>query len=1011
MDTAEPELNIAKDSRMFYVLGKDTMMKMKQSNILIIGLRGLGVELAKNVILAGVRSVAVHDDGLVAIEDLSSQFYLNELDVGKPRGESCVGKLAELNRSVQVMLHTGALDEEYLRGFQVVCSTNNQSQAEWLRIGNICHSNGIHFISGDTFGLFARIFVDFGEKFVVTDANGEQPLTSHVGFISQEAAGVVRVLEDQRHGLETGMYVRFTEVEGMAELNAMDPMPVKVTGPFTFTIGDTTQFHPYIRGGIIEEVKMPKLVAFKPLAASLHAPEYLISDFAKMDRMDHLHIGMQAMGVFFDRTGRMPALRDEADALAVCDVAEQINREQKRVGEVDRNLIRQLCLTARANTSPMVAFLGGVLGQEVLKACSGKFMPIYQWLYYDTLEALPKEELPAEEFKPLNNRYDDQVAIFGRTMQEHLSNLKIFVVGAGAIGCELLKNLALMGVGTGPRGQLIVTDMDTIEISNLNRQFLFRDKDVQHLKSEAAAAAIKVMNPHVKIKAYQDKVGPETESVFTDDFWQSLDGVCNALDNVQARLYVDERCRYYARPLLESGTLGTKGNVQVVVPFLTETYGSSRDPPEKETPMCTIKNFPFQIDHTIHWSRDLLAGLFSTSIDDVLSYITNPSFLPDVLKQPHRSVTIEALHDNLVLRQPRDFRDCVIWARFKFEELFNHTIQQLLWSFPADMITTSGAPFWSGTKRVPKPLVFDVTNPLHLEFVRAAANLRAYNYGIRGTATHDNDGAAFAQAMQGVAVPEFAPKRGVKIAVSEQDKQEEETNPDDELTARLLKELPPPQHAVHGIQPRPVEFEKDDDSNWHMQFITAASNCRAANYSIAQVDIHETRRVAGRIIPAIVTTTAMVTGLVCTELMKVIQRKPLEDYKNAFANLALPFFGFSEPIAAPKRKEGEHEFTLWDFIDVREGRDLTLQEFIDWFDRKYGWEVSMISAGVAVVYLAWWPQTKRQERLRSKVAEVVQTLAKQEFAPSVKTFMLQVCCEDKEGTEREIPDVRYTFRQ
>lgn len=62
----------------------------------------------------------------------------------------------------------------------------------------------------------------------------------------------------------------------------------------------------------------------------------------------------------------------------------------------------------------------------------------------------------------------------------------------------------------------------------------------------------------------QVRVGPETENVFDDKFWSSLSGVCNALDNVQARLYVDQRCVFYKKSLLESGTLGTKGNVQVL---------------------------------------------------------------------------------------------------------------------------------------------------------------------------------------------------------------------------------------------------------------------------------------------------------------------------------------------------------------------------------------------------------------------------------------------------------------
>lgn len=62
---------------------------------------------------------------------------------------------------------------------------------------------------------------------------------------------------------------------------------------------------------------------------------------------------------------------------------------------------------------------------------------------------------------------------------------------------------------------------------------------------------------------------------------------------------MDRRCVYYRKPLLESGTLGTKGNIQVVIPFLTESYSSSQDPPEKSIPICTLKNFPNAIEHTL----------------------------------------------------------------------------------------------------------------------------------------------------------------------------------------------------------------------------------------------------------------------------------------------------------------------------------------------------------------------------------------------------------------------------
>ena len=92
-------------------------------------------------------------------------------------------------------------------------------------------------------------------------------------------------------------------------------------------------------------------------------------------------------------------------------------------------------------------------------------------------------------------------------------------------------------------------------------------------KSTAAAKAAKSINKALTVTALQNRVSPATEDVFNDKFWGSLDLVVNALDNVNARLYVDSRCVYFGKPLLESGTLGPKCNTQVVMPNMTENYG------------------------------------------------------------------------------------------------------------------------------------------------------------------------------------------------------------------------------------------------------------------------------------------------------------------------------------------------------------------------------------------------------------------------------------------------------
>lgn len=93
----------------------------------------------------------------------------------------------------------------------------------------------------------------------------------------------------------------------------------------------------------------------------------------------------------------------------------------------------------------------------------------------------------------------------------------------------------MVGLGASEEGKIIVTDMDHIERSNLNRQFLFRPYDVGKPKSIAAAKAIKAMNPKVNVESQENRVGADTEHIYTDDFFANLNGVANALDNVEAR--------------------------------------------------------------------------------------------------------------------------------------------------------------------------------------------------------------------------------------------------------------------------------------------------------------------------------------------------------------------------------------------------------------------------------------------------------------------------------------------
>lgn len=344
----------------------------------------------------------------------------------------------------------------------------------------------------------------------------------------------------------------------MVELNGSVPRPIKVIGPYSFSIGDTEALSPYSRGGICTQVKMPKQISFKSFAEARTEPEYVLTDFAKIDRSGQLHAAFEALDQFVAEHRRLPTPWSDTDAKAFL----QLSAVREHASDAEQ-LLTTFAKVSAGELCPMNAVIGGAVAQEVLKACSGKFMPIKQFMYFDATECVPENGVTEEDARPLGSRYDKQIAVFGKQFQEKLGNLRYFIVGAGAIGCEHLKNFAMMGLGAGKDGELIITDMDLIEKSNLNRQFLFRPHDVQQPKSLTAAKAIKAMNKDVKVTAHENRVGTETESTYDDDFFNKLDGVANALDNVDARNYMDRRCVFYRKWLIDSGTLGTMGNVQV----------------------------------------------------------------------------------------------------------------------------------------------------------------------------------------------------------------------------------------------------------------------------------------------------------------------------------------------------------------------------------------------------------------------------------------------------------------
>mmetsp|Transcript_49018 Transcript_49018/g.138701 ORF Transcript_49018/g.138701 Transcript_49018/m.138701 type:complete len:1126 (-) Transcript_49018:239-3616(-) len=923
--------------------------------VLIVGMTGIGTEVAKNIILQGSRAVTFYDPTPVGMKDLGVNFCLTEADIGKRRDEVTVPKLQELSKECKVSMVTELTDEVVADHTVVVITSHDvMSKPDMIRWNEFCRgfkidstndagapmkkAAPISFIYAFTGGMFGSVFVDHGEKHVISDPNGEHPMVRMVSSITIEENGLVRyaVPDGQRpESLPEGCMIEFSDVEGMYatddatyQTHGISINKSKAWQTFkrpddpvnTLRIGDTRGFSEYVGGGTFVEKKMATPYAFKSLAASItHPGELPMTDMVNFGVEYQQHIAHQATLDFHTKNGRLPTPNDEADVEEVLKFAQRFVGAMQIFNEttpnakvaaidndVDEDLVRKFAVHAGAELQPMAAFLGGVVAQEVVKV-GGKYTPIPGWLHFNAMETLPAEK--ATDVAPLGGRYDNLVMVFGKEFVDKLGNLKYFMVGCGALGCEFLKNFAMNGFCCGPDGHLTVTDADRVELSNLARQFLFREDTVSKPKSVSACAKVTEMNPAFNPEALEMFVGEKTEDHFNDEFWQSLDGVCNALDNMEARFYVDKCCVKYSLPLLESGTMGTGGNVDPIVPFKTKTYRDGGDAVEGGgIPMCTLRNFPHLIDHCIEWARDQFEAIFVKPVKRAKVFTEDPgAFIDEIKGKADDANAIATATDDVRMliktlnsAQGANIDTCAQLAFDLFHALFRDKIVDLTSVYPKDArVIKDGVdkgPFWSEKKIFPTAARYDPNNETHWTFMISTTNLIGAMLGVHPTKVQDVDeyltDCRSQQWINGVVsrltVPEY-----VKGNVTVEDEEGEEAKGADvnseEVLQGLLAELEALGSATFATM-EPADFEKDDDFNFHIDFVTAATNMRADNYSIPNTDFSKAKLVAGRIIPAIATTTAAVTGLVMLELFKVVQDKPIESLRTRQVGLSVNTF-------------------------------------------------------------------------------------------------------------------------
>eukprot|EP00755_Sulcionema_specki_P008398 Sspe_Gene.5899::Locus_1971_Transcript_1_1_Confidence_1.000_Length_3314::g.5899::m.5899/K03178/UBE1, UBA1; ubiquitin-activating enzyme E1 len=319
------------------------------------------------------------------------------------------------------------------------------------------------------------------------------------------------------------------------------------------------------------------------------------------------------------------------------------------------------------------------------------------------------------------------------------------------------------------------------------------------------------------------------------------------------------------------------------------------------------------------------------------------------------------IEDVLVAYPASKFEDCVSWARAKYESYFVDRINLLVHNCPKEMKTESGNPFWSPPKRFPHAVPFDPKDPVAMKFIIAASNLRAQMYGIK---EEHRDEEYFQKVLQGVKVPTFVPFKA-KVDTGAENEEGGDANAAESAEEEQKKAI---NDASAKLKGKPLgkelfvnEFEKDNDMNFHIDFIQSFANLRARNYDIGEVDFLQAKLKAGRIIPAIATATAMATGFVCLEMYKYIGKLPSTSYRNTFSNLALPLYSRAEPVPCDKVTSGTRfdpemymdvdevavpdPQTIWDTMRIPGNKDTTVADVAKFFKENHnldfvGWIVT-----------------------------------------------------------------------
>uniref|UniRef100_A0A7S3RAN3 SUMO-activating enzyme subunit n=1 Tax=Dunaliella tertiolecta TaxID=3047 RepID=A0A7S3RAN3_DUNTE len=436
-------------------------------------------------------------------------------------------------------------------------------------------------------------------------------------------------------------------------------------------------------------------------------------------------------------------------------------------------------------------------------------------------------------------------ALKNAELPQTLKNARVLCVGAGGIGCELLKTLVVSGFEN-----IQVIDLDTIETSNLNRQFLFRRQHVGQSKAATAANVIKGIKSNASITAHHANV---KEAQFGVDFIKGFSIILNGLDNLEARRHVNRLAMAAEVPLVESGTAGYLGQVTVHLKNRTECFECTPKTAPKTYPICTLRNTPDKPIHCVVWAKDLLFSRLFGRSDEVTDLDDPAAEGGPGEQQEGQQSTSNGAEGNGVTQQKdqntnqkneeegrkRKEEEATFFVRREAESPLEYAVRVFQRAYTHDIERLAAVKtMW--TKRAPP-------KPLHLSQLLPEGP---------------------AAAIQPVGQAEVTPTSVCKcLGLGNPN---EKWSPRD--AARVFLASVCAYYEKRSAEVGSLTFDKDDDLA--VEFVTAASALRSFNYDIPTQSLFDAKGMAGNIIHAIATTNAIISGLIVIEAIKILAGAP-----------------------------------------------------------------------------------------------------------------------------------------